>query len=198
MTIKKVGLTGGIGSGKSTVSKLFRSNGIETIDADQIARDLTQPGTVEYKNIVKAFGDKVILDDGNLNRKLLGEIVFSDSRLRNTLEDILHPPIKKTMHLISDGFTGKYCIMEIPLLIETEQHKEMDRVLLVSCQLDQRIKRLKSSRGLDEETIRKVFSSQMSDSEKAKYSDEIISNDGTLETLKNDVNKLHQKYLTLF
>ena len=193
MSIAKIGLTGGIGSGKSTVSKIFHSLGIQTIDADQVARRLTLPGTEQFNTIVASFGKSIIDSQGNIDRKKLANMVFTDSAKRHLLESILHPAIKQTMYREIESSPFNYCILEIPLLIETEQHLEMDRVILVTCERHNKIKRLQNSRGMDTQTIKHILASQMDDQEKTQYADQIIDNNGTITELENQTYQLHEK-----
>jgi len=194
----RIGLTGGIGSGKSTVAGLFRKLGIETIDADQIARELTLPGTPEFEQIRDAFGSKVIDSSGNLDRKTLGEIVFSSDEKRRILESILHPPIRKDMLEKSLQSKSPYCILEIPLLIESGQYRDMDRVLVVTCKSSIRIQRLQQDRNLDTPTIVRILDAQLSDDERSANADDVIVNDSTIESLVKQVSALHRVYSAMF
>jgi len=194
----KIGLTGGIGSGKSTVAGLFRKLGIETIDADQIARQLTLPGTPEFEQVRDTFGRKVIDSSGNLDRMTLGEIVFSSDEKRRILESILHPPIRKEMLEKSLQSKSPYCILEIPLLIESGQYRDMDRVLVVTCKSSIRIQRLQQDRNLDLETVNRILDTQLSDDERSARADDVIANDSTIESLEKRVNALHKKYCEMF
>jgi len=198
VTAKKIGLTGGLGSGKSTVANIFKSFGIETLDADQIARQLTQPGSIEFDQILSYFGNNIIDDQGRINRKLLGNIVFKDAEKLDHLESILHPPIKKAMDAQAHQCKQKYCILEIPLLIETGQYQDMDRVILVTCKRKNRIKRLRQSRGLDEKTISRILYRQMSDEDKMQYADDVIENNGTIIDLEDQVKVLHLNFINWF
>lgn len=194
----KVGLTGGIGSGKSTVAKLFNAQGIPTIDADQVAKALSQPETDEFNRIVDYFGHSILLESGEINRKHLGNIVFSDSKKRKYLESILHPAIRRNMSEFSERSNSIYCILEIPLLVETDQWSDMDSVIVVTCSDEIRMKRLKQSRDLTELQIRRILATQISDKERCKHANHIISNDGTEDSLIHRVIEIHQSLTAQF
>ena len=194
----RVGLTGGIGSGKSTVAKLFQQLGIDTIDADQIARQLTIQGTPQFEQITEVFGSAVIDDSGLLDRAALGIIVFNNSKKREMLEAILHPPIREYMLEKSQKSTSPYCILEIPLLIESGQYHEMDRVLVVTCNSSIRKKRLRQDRNLDMQTISRILDAQLSDDERSANADDVIANDSTIESLEQQVSALHKTYCAMF
>jgi dephospho-CoA kinase len=194
----RVGLTGGIGSGKSTVANLFQQLGIDVIDADQISRQLTRPGTPQYAQIREAFGSTVIDNSGLLDRAALGKIVFECGTKRELLETILHPPIRKNMIERSMQSHSPYCILEIPLLIESGQYREMDRVLVVTCKTSIRINRLQQDRNLDLQSINRILDSQLSDEERSAEADDVIVNNSTIESLQEQVSALHKTYCAMF
>ncbi len=198
MKIARIGLTGGIGSGKSTVAGMFRKLGIQTIDADQAARELTRPGCREFNRIVERFGDGIIDPDGNLDRARLGRIVFSDSQKRETLESILHPPVRERMRRQIKPSAYGYCILEIPLLIETGQYQDMDRVLVVTCGHKTKTERLSTDRGMNTSVIDRILATQTDEQTRIQYADDVIDNDGTLAGLENQALRLHEKYLDLY
>jgi len=192
--ITRVGLTGGIGSGKSTVANLFKKLGVNVIDADQVARELTTPGTSQYQDIINYFGQSIITVSQDIDRKKIGEIVFSDRQKLEFLEQLLHPPIQKIIHErtynVSTGTT--YCVLESPLLIENKQYKEMDLVIVITCNTVEKIRRLVQNRNTNKETIKRIIGNQFSDQDRIKYADYIICNEGTLEKLKDEVITLHK------
>ncbi len=198
MKIAKIGLTGGMGSGKSTVAGIFRRIGIQTIDADQIAHELTRPGFQEFDRIIEIFGEAIIDPSGNIDRARLGRIVFSDSQKRSMLESILHPPVRDRMHRQIKPSGYRYCILEIPLLIETGQYKDMDRVIVVTCTRETKIERLHIDRGMNVTTIDRILSTQVDEQTRIQCADEVINNDGTLVELENQVHCLHKKYTDLY
>jgi dephospho-CoA kinase len=194
----KIGLTGGIGSGKSAVSSVFRELGIQTIDADQVARQLSTPGTGEYREIVAYFGEDIVNADGSINRHRLGQIVFSFPEKRKALESILHPSIKRLMNAFSEELKTGYCVLEIPLLIESGQQNDMDRVLVVTSKTEIRKNRLQHFRSMQPELIEKIFQNQISDKQRSEYADDIITNDSSINSLKKQVLELHEIYQRIF
>ncbi len=194
----RVGLTGGIGSGKSSVATLFSKHGIVIIDADLIAREITAPGTEALDKIRIHFGKECIHPNGTLNRQQLGEIVFHNTEGRAWLEQLLHPLIKKESDARATLVEAPYCILEIPLLLETKRHKEMDAVIVVDCDQEIRMERLIKSRSMDRESIKRVFASQASDEERLKIANYIINNNGAPEALVKQVDTVHQQLTDVF
>ena len=196
--VAKIGLTGGIGSGKSTIASCFHELGVYVIDADQISRQLMQPTTPQYHAIVSHFGKGILTTSGAIDRKALGARVFVDPSERRFLETLLHPAIRETMHKQVENHASIYAILEIPLLIEGEQHKRMDRVLVVTCPREVRKKRLISERNMTSDMVKKVMDTQLSDEQRLIYADDIIHNDQPIEEIKSKVVALHRQYLALF
>ena len=194
----RVGLTGGIGSGKSTVLALFRDLGVPIISADDVARKLSTRGSPEFEKILEEFSDTVLGPDGEINRGKLGSIVFDDEEKRARLEAILHPGIRKEMLRFADKSSAPYCILEIPLLIETGQYREMDRVLVVTCKVETRRRRLKSGRGLSPERFDRIIAAQLDDGQRSRHAHDTLANDGELTELSAPVSKLHTNYEKLF
>jgi dephospho-CoA kinase len=194
----KVGLTGGIGSGKSTVATLFRDIGICVIDADQIAHQLTRTGTREFNLIVEYFGQQILGENGEIDRQMLGQIVFSDIEKRNHLESILHPAIRQEMQTRSREADGAYVILDIPLLIETDQYREMNRVLVITCPDNIRLERLMSNRDMSLEKAKSILSIQKTDAQRSVFANDVINNNADLGALEIRVLELHQQYCELF
>ncbi len=194
--VARIGLSGGIGCGKSTVCKLFESLGIHTISADEIARKLTQPETAEWHKIISHFGDKIRNQDGSLNRRALRAIVFNDAQQKQALEAILHPPIRQQMLALSAAIIAPYCILEIPLLIETEQYKSMHRVVVITAQREIRIQRLMQGRGMARQTIEIMMKNQIKDAKRNRYADDIIENNHSIAQLESRVKELHHGWLS--
>ncbi len=194
----KIGLTGGIGSGKSLVASIFRQLGVEVIDADYIAREVTRPGGKALTEIVRRFGERILSSDGQLDRKSLGDIVFSDREQRLWLESLLHPEIRMRMNLQASECLDPYCILEIPLLLESGRHLDMTKVIVVHCPQNIRIQRLKDFRDMRAAAIEGVLQSQASDEERLAIADYVIDNSGDIADLNPQVNKVHdalvQKY----
>ena len=195
---KRVGLTGGIGSGKSAVANLFQAKDVPVISADQVAREVTEIGTPALNEISEHFGAHVLNADGSLNRSQLGKLVFSNTQEREWLEKLLHPVIRQKMNRFADQVSSPYCVMEIPLLIETGQYQTMDRVLVVDCDKDIRIQRLIASRNLSREEVLDIMDKQIEDGERLAHADDVIDNSGMFENLEKQVDSLHLKYTQLF
>jgi dephospho-CoA kinase len=189
----KIGLTGGIGAGKTTVSNQFLKLGVPVIDTDVIARELVTPGSAALNEIVEAFGKKVLTRGGTLDRKRLGQLVFSNDAAREKLEAILHPRIRKAaLHRIK-ALKASYCILVVPLLIETDFIRLVDKVLVVDASDHNRIKRIKARSGLSEAEARNILDAQTSRSERLSVADYVIENDGTEAELQAKVNELHRQ-----
>ena len=195
--IYKVGLTGGIGSGKSTVAKFFAEQGVPIFSADQIGHELSQKSGAAYPAIVKAFGNGILNQDQEINRTALGNIIFKDDVLKTELEAILHPRIMQTMHQRAESAQGLYCMLDIPLLINTAERDKVNRILVVQCQQDMRIARIKKRNGWSEEKIQAVMDSQASEQSLVEAADDLIDNNRTPAHLSPQVTKLHQQYMQL-
>lgn len=193
-----VGLTGGIGTGKSTVAKLFGNLGVPVVSADRLARDLVTPGSRHLDAIVEAFGPQVLNPDGSLDRPRLAKIVFEDPGRRQILESILHPPIRKLMRARVETLRDRYCVLEIPLLIETGQWRKVDRVLVVTCNSELRLARLAAARSLGRDDAERIMTTQLGDDERARRADDIIRNEDSLNDLAEQVERLHSDYVSLF
>ncbi len=192
-----VGLTGGIGSGKSTVADLFADRGVNIIDTDAIARELTEPGTEAYQAILGKFGAHLAMGNKHLNRKMLRKIIFNDSEARNWLEKLLHPMIRHEMNRLVNEAKSPYCIVAIPLLFETEPNPLINRTLVVDTEESNQISRTQARDMHTPVEIEKIMKSQISRAERLAKADDIINNDGSREDLIPQVEKLHQWYLSL-
>jgi dephospho-CoA kinase len=191
----KVGLTGGIGSGKSTVSDMFSDLGVPVLDADVIAHALTAPGQPALQQITRIFGEDILDQSGQLKRKLLGNIVFSDKSLKLKLEGILHPLVFQEMDNMLENLDTAYCILSIPLLIETGATDRVDRVLVVDIPESQQLERVCKRDGISPEQAAKIINSQISRADRVRIADDILTNDGSLEQLAEKISLLHDKYL---
>ncbi|ARO88722.1 dephospho-CoA kinase [Nitrosospira lacus] len=193
-----IGLTGGIGSGKSTVAKFFAGLGADVVDTDSIAHELTQPQGAAIPAIRKIFTGKFITAEGALNRKEMRALVFSDDGLRRKLEAILHPLIRIEVARRAASFSAPYGIIVVPLLFETGGYREMiGRVLVVDCDEQVQIARAMARTGLDEQTARAIMATQLSRRERLRRADDVIANDADMPHLRQQVDVLHKKYLTL-
>lgn len=192
-----IGLTGGIGSGKSTVAALFSALGITVIDTDQLARDVTQQGQPALTEIVKEFDQTILQADGSLDRAKLRRYIFNDAKKRDWLEKLLHPLIRKEMKLQAENAISPYCIIVIPLLLETEPNPLIDRILVVNASRDQQINRTIKRDNTKQEDVEAIMQTQISQTKRLMAANDIIENNGTIEELIPQVEKLHQYYLSL-
>lgn len=191
----KIGLTGGIGCGKSTVSQLFKQHAIPIIDADEIAHTLVAPGQMALSQISLCFGDVCINTDGSLNRNYLREIIFNDAERKHQLEHIMHPLIyAKIKHQIGLQ-TGPYCIISIPLLIETKMQSLVDHILVIDCPMEIQLNRVKLRDKLSDAQVMAIINSQVSRKERLAQADSIIENTQDSACLGQQVDILHQKFL---
>lgn len=192
-----VALTGGIGSGKSTVSRLFAERGVTIIDADELSHALTARDGAALPAIADAFGDDVIAADGSLDRAALRRRVFSDTEARRRLEGILHPRIRAEMHHRMAHSDGPYVILAIPLLFETGQQDVADRVLVVDVPESVQIERVQARSGLDKGEIERIIASQVPRDRRLAGADDVIDNTGPASALADRVDRLHRQYLRL-
>ncbi len=192
----KIGLTGGIGSGKTTVCQLFADYSIPIIDADIIARQLVEPGQPALDKIIKQFGPEILSDDA-LDRKKLGRIIFADPDKKKQLESILHPAIHQQLKQQAALQQSPYCILAIPLLLETSMENLVDRILVIDCPVELQRERVKQRDGLDDEQIDRIISSQISREERLHHADDIIDNSKSSIELAEQVKNLHNLYLSL-
>jgi dephospho-CoA kinase len=193
----KIGLTGGIGSGKSTVAHIFAGLGIPLIDADVIAHQLSQPGQLGLIQIAETFGNEILSFDGSLDRAQLREMVFSNPAKKQQLEAILHPLIYTQMRSEIARLSTSYCVIAIPLLVETGQTDFVDRVLVIDCAVELQIERVKKRSQLPEPQICAIIASQASRVERLAEADDIIDNSKSPAHLAEQVKNLHNLYLQL-
>ncbi len=193
----RIGLTGGIASGKSTVADLFAEHHAPIIDTDVIARQLVQPGEPALDEIRAAFGDDVLDAQDRLDRDMMREIVFSDTARREKLESILHPRIRDEAIRQSDSADGPYQIIVVPLLVGSPMQQFMDRILVVDCHEDTQIRRLLARDAENEDQARRILSAQASRQDRLAIADDVIANDSDLSDTRSQVNDLHSKYLEL-
>lgn len=193
-----VGLTGGIGSGKSSVSKLFSDLGIDVIDTDIMARKLTEPYGLAIRMIQNTFGDTFIAADGSLDRNKMRSVIFSDNDSRLKLEKILHPLILKETVRQAAQTESSYTIIVVPLLFESNDYDNIiQRILVVDCEERQQILRTMARSKLSEQEVKAIMSTQVSREDRLQKADDIIINNHDINYLKTQVVHLHQKYLTL-
>lgn len=192
-----IGLTGGIGSGKSTVCQLFAQLGVPIIDTDTIAHALVEPGQPALKQLEAIFGHEIIDQQGHLDRAILRERVFSDASERQRLESILHPLIRSKMQRELKMLRASYVIIAIPLLLEKGWQNEADRILVVDTDESLQIERTIKRDGISADEVKRIMQTQVSRQQRIDAADDIIHNDGKREALKAQVLNLHQHYLQL-
>lgn len=192
-----LGLTGGIGSGKSAASQWFEAQGITVVDADVVAREVVEIGQPALAQIQQAFGDWVLLEDGSLNRRALREHIFQSPEARKTLENITHPAIRTSIIQQLHAAQSPYAILVSPLLFETNQHELTQHTLLIDATIELQIERASQRDGQNIEQIRNIIAAQMSREQKQTMADDIVLNDGHLDHLYAHLRLLHQKYLNM-
>jgi len=193
----KVGLTGGIGCGKSTVSSLFSELGVAVLDADRVSRDLVTIGEPTLALIEREFGPEVLTAEGHLNRSKLKDKIFSDADAKKKLEALLHPLVYQTIATKLAQLNGHYAIICVPLLIETGMEHWVDRVLVVDCPIEIQIERALKRDHLPLTQIKAIIASQAPREVRLKVANDLIDNSNGCDRLAHQVKKLHNFYLSL-
>ena len=192
-----VGLTGGVASGKTAVSRVLREEGAYIIDADQIARELVQPHKPAWNELVRAFGKEILQEDGSIHRRKLADKVFTDPEQRKVLNQILHPRIKEEMDRRIKEIRQKdpeaIVVIDAPLLVELGVYRKVDRLIVVTSTQMQQMERLKERDGRSPEEALRLFSSQMPVEEKVKLADFVIRNEGSLEETKKRAKEVFKE-----
>lgn len=193
----KIGLTGGIASGKTAVAKAFAALGATIIDTDAVAREVVRPGTPALAAIEREFGPKMITETGELDRGRMRRLIFADAAARHRLEQIVHPAIRaRTLELAGD-VDADYVLIAVPLLVETGFRKLVDRVLVVDCPEKLQIRRLMQRDGASEKEARAALAAQTDRETRNAAADDIVDNSGSLADLETRVSELHAHYLEL-
>ncbi|MBY5923186.1 dephospho-CoA kinase [Ferrimonas balearica] len=192
-----VGLTGGIGSGKSQVSALFEALDVTVVDADLIAREVVAPGTEGLAAIAEHFGAEILEADGSLNRAALRTRVFNDEAERRWLNALTHPLIRSEMVRRCREAPSEYALMVVPLMVENKLHTLVDRLLVVDLPEDQQRHRTASRDNTEGSEVDKIIARQASRAERLALADDVIDNSGSVEALSPQVRRLHQQYLTM-
>ena len=192
-----VGLTGGIGSGKSTVAHYFAEFGVPVVDADRIAHELVAPGQPALDAIAREFGAQIIEDQGQLRREALRRIIFAEPRRRKALEAILHPRITEAMGRRLADISGPYCIAVIPLLVEAGPNDLVNRILVIDAPPSLQYERVRRRDGMTDNEISAIIQSQASRRERLAAADDVIANSGDIAALKHAVRDLHRRYTEL-
>jgi len=193
----RVGLTGGIASGKSTAAKFFGALGVPILDSDQIARDVVEPGQPPLERLVERFGKKILTADGHLDRPALRDIVFSDPKARADLEALTHPAIGAAMEARSAAAGGPYQILVIPLLVEKNLAAHVDRVLVVDCDEELQVRRLRDRDGSTPQQVQAILKAQAPRAARLKAANDVIHNDTDMSAVREQVATLHARYLEL-
>jgi dephospho-CoA kinase len=193
----RVGLTGGIASGKSTAAGCFGALGVPILDSDQIARDVVEPGQPPLERLVERFGRSILTADGHLDRPVLRDIVFSDPRARADLEALTHPAIGAAMEARSASAGGPYQILVIPLLVEKNLGSHVDRVLVVDCDEALQVRRLHERDGSTPEQAQAILNVQAPRAARLEAADDVIHNDADIRAVRDQVAVLHARYLEL-
>lgn len=195
-----IGLTGGIGSGKSTVARLFGDLGIHWVDADDVARQVVEPGTPALAQIRQHFGDNIINPQGGLDRAALRTIVFRDPGQRYWLEGLLHPLIRAELQrqLIPSNYDQPYSLLVSPLLLETDQHNLVQKVVVIDVPAETQITRTMARDNNDRSQVERIIAAQIAREERLKKADEVIDNDVSLSDVERQVEAIHKKFLVAF
>lgn len=193
-----LGITGGIGSGKTSVSNFFSEFGASIIDTDVIAHDLCKPNGIAISSIRSQFGESFIQDDGAMNRSKMRELIFNDAQAKQQLESILHPLIRQQTELMVSKSTGLYAILVIPLLIESKQWIDrLDRILVIDCEEETQILRVMRRNSFEREQVLQIMAMQVSRHERLQYADDVINTENNFAHIRQQVAQLHAKYIHL-
>ena len=192
-----IGLTGGIGSGKSSAAALFEDIGVDLIDADDLARDSLSINSEGYKLFIEEFGDKYLDENKNINRELIRKLIFNDSDAKSKLESIIHPIVRSGIETFIKNKKSDYCIIVVPLIFETNSSKIYDRVLVIDCDVDVQISRTSKRDNQTKSDIENIVNKQATREQRLSIADDVIVNNGSLDLLRNEVLKIHKKYLEI-
>ena len=190
-----IGVTGGIGSGKTAVTDFFAARGITIVDADLAARVVVEPGQPALQTIAQHFDDDILLSDGSLNRRKLRNIIFQNDSEKLWLENLLHPLIRQQIFHELEQATSAYTILVSPLMIETDQKNLVNRLLVVDVPVDIQVARTTRRDHMTMEQTRAIIASQSTREEKLEQADDVVDNSGTVEALYSQLEKLHRVYL---
>ena len=192
--VLKIGLTGGIGSGKSAACEIFSELGVPVIDADDIAHKLVKPGMPAFKEITRLFGNEVISVDGTLDRKIIRDRVFANEIDRKKLENILHPAVYEEIAVQVKSINSRYCIISIPLLLETDASKTVDRILVIDVPRELQLERAANRDKTNNSDIDAIIDSQISREARLSAADDIVDNRGDINDLRKKICDIHEFY----
>ena len=191
-----IGIAGNIGSGKSEASKCFQQLGITVISADAISRELTAVNTPNFKKIVDYFGESIINQQGELNRKALRDLIFSNTTMRLWLENLLHPLIRQIIYERIQHSNSSYCVIEIPLLTNKQDYPYLNRILVITANQDIKIKRIMQRDQCDRADAMAIIATQQTETFLRLIADDVIVNNGSIKLLKKHIGFLHDNYLS--
>ena len=192
-----IGLTGGIGSGKSAAADLFNNLGIDSIDADDLAKDSLNISSEGYKLFIEEFGEKYLDVNKNINREFLRKDIFKDPVAKSKLEKIIHPLVRSGVQSFIENSISEYCIVVVPLIFETNSSKFYDRILVIDCDIDTQILRTSKRDKQADNEVKNIINNQATREQRLSIADDVIENNGSLESLKDAVTKTHEKYMEL-
>ena len=192
-----VGLTGGIGSGKSAAANFFVELGVDLIDADDLAKNVLNKNSKGYELFINEFGEQYLDNDKNIDRDLLRKTIFIDSDKKNKLENIIHPQVRFGIEEFIKSSKSDYCIVVVPLIYETRSSSYYDRILVIDCDEEIQINRSAIRDNTENKEIKKIISKQASREERLSIADDVILNNRNLDSLKDEVIKLHEKYIKM-
>ena len=192
-----IALTGGIGSGKTSIASIFKSLGVPIIDSDTISKEIILPGKPCFKDIVNEFGEEILTNKGTIDRYKLRDIIFNNDKARIKLENIIHPVVFKNIDTEISLINYPYCLVIIPLLIETKSTEKFDRILVIDALESLQFERIVKRDDISPILIKKIIKTQAKRKERLRYANDIIVNNGKIINLNKSINTLHKKYLGL-
>jgi len=192
-----IALTGGIGSGKTSIASIFKSLGVPIIDSDTISKEIILPGKPCFKDIVNEFGEEILTNKGTIDRYKLRDIIFNNDKARIKLENIIHPVVFKNIDTEISLINYPYCLVIIPLLIETKSTERFDRILVIDALESLQFERIVKRDDISPILIKKIIKTQVKRKERLRYANDIIVNNDKIINLNKSINTLHKKYLGL-
>tara|TARA_B100001248_G_scaffold20768_1_gene13960 strand:+ start:845 stop:1438 length:594 start_codon:yes stop_codon:yes gene_type:complete len=192
-----IGLTGGIGSGKSAAGNIFRQHGITVIDADQASREVFEKDPTAKSDAIDLLGEEVVQSDGTLSREKIRNLVFNDYDLKSNLEKIVHPAVRKVISSEIQKSESIYTIIEVPLIFETDSASNYQRILVIDCKPEISLNRAASRDNVPDAQIKKIMLSQCSRNERLSIANDVITNNDSLENLEGKISTIHNFYLEL-
>ena len=192
-----IALTGGIGSGKTSIASIFKSLGVPIIDSDTISKEIILPGKPCFKDIVNEFGEEILTNRGTIDSYKLRDIIFNNDKARIKLENIIHPVVFKNIDTEISLINYPYCLVIIPLLIETKSTERFDRILVIDALESLQFERIVKRDDISPILIKKIIKTQAKRKERLRYANDIIVNNDTIMNLNKSINTLHKKYLGL-